>query len=105
MSGWSITGDLSDEEIKIVYRWIANESYWAKGIPRSIFERALAHSLCFALCDETGTMRGFARTVTDRATFAYLADVFIDASARGRGAGKFLLDAVLNHPDLQNLRR
>ena len=50
-------------------------------------------------------MRGFARTVTDRATFAYLADVFIDASERGRGAGKFLLEAILNHPDLQNLRR
>jgi len=105
MSGWSISGDLSDDEIGTVYRWIANESYWAKGIPSPVFERALAHSLCFALRDETGTIKGFARTVTDRATFAYLADVFIDASARGRGAGKFLLEAILDHPDLQNLRR
>jgi N-acetylglutamate synthase-like GNAT family acetyltransferase len=105
MSHWSISNDLSADEIDIVFRWISRESYWAKGIPRSVFERALAHSLCFALRDETGTMKGFARTVTDRATFAYLADVFIDTSERGRGAGKSLLDGILNHPELQDLRR
>src|SRR5690606_4329889 len=82
-----------------------NESYWAKGMPRAIFERAIAHSLNFALRDAEGVLRGFARVVTDRATFAYLCDVFVCASVRGQGAGKALIGAVMDHADLQNLRR
>jgi N-acetylglutamate synthase-like GNAT family acetyltransferase len=105
MSGWTISNTLTPDDVETAYRWISTESYWAKGIPRAFFERSVANSLCFALHDIEGNLRGFARVVTDRATFAYLCDVFICSSMRGRGAGKKLMSAILVHPDLQNLRR
>lgn len=105
MSGWSVSNTLSADEIETAYRWISTESYWAKGIPRARFERSVANSLCFALRDAAGELRGFARVVTDKATFAYLCDVFVCAGARGKGAGKALMSAVMAHPDVQELRR
>lgn len=105
MSAWSISNELSPEDIDTAYRWISSESYWAKGLPRDIFERSLAHSLCFAVHDAARDLRGFARVVTDRATFAYLCDVYVCSSVRGQGAGKALIQAVIDHPDLQLLRR
>jgi len=105
MSGWTVSNALSPTEVEIAYRWISTESYWAKGMPRAIFERAVENSLCFALRDVAGELRGFARVVTDKATFAYLCDVFVCASTRGQGAGKTLVSAIMAHPDLQNLRR
>lgn len=105
MSGWTVSNTLSPAEVETAYRWIATESYWAKGMPRAIFERAVANSLCFALRDSAGELRGFARVVTDKATFAYLCDVFVCASTRGQGIGKTLMNAIMAHPDLQNLRR
>ena len=104
MSSWSVSTELTSKEEDIVFRWISQDSYWANGIPRAVFERSLANSLCFALRDRDQTLRGFARTVTDSATFAYLADVFIDPSERGKGAGHFLIESIVNHPNLQNLR-
>ena len=74
-------------------------------MPREVFDRSLEHSLCFALRDQEGTLQGFARAVTDRATFAYLTDVFVPTETRGRGAGKFLIDAILAHPELLHLKR
>ncbi len=105
MSGWTISNILSQDEIEKAYRWISMESYWAKDLPWSIFERSVANSLCFALRDAAGELRGFARVVTDKATFAYLCDVFICASVRGQGAGKALVSTIMEHPDLQLLRR
>ena len=105
MSAWTVSGELSDTEADTVFRWIGQESYWAKGLPRPLFDRSLAHSLCFALRDGQGALRGFARVVTDRATFAYLCDVYVCPSVRGQGGGKALIGAVMDHPDLQNLRR
>ncbi|WP_210484346.1 GNAT family N-acetyltransferase [Microvirga antarctica] len=105
MTEWSVSTTLDPAEIDMVYGWIAQDSYWAKGIPRATFDRSLAHSLCFALRDGEGVMAGFARVVTDRATFAYLADVFVSPSVRGRGAGKHLIAFVMAHPDVQGLRR
>ncbi|HZH10149.1 MAG TPA: GNAT family N-acetyltransferase [Microvirga sp.] len=105
MSGWTISNTLSPAEIETAYRWISTESYWAKGLPRSFFERSVANSLCFALRDAGGELRGFARVVTDKATFAYLCDVFICETMRGRGAGKALMSAIMEHPELQDLRR
>ena len=81
-----------------------SETYWAHGIPRSIVEKAVANSLCFGLY-HNGEQVGFARAITDRATFAYLADVFILPDYRGHGLGKWLLACILEHPDLQGLRR
>ncbi|MBB4041886.1 N-acetylglutamate synthase-like GNAT family acetyltransferase [Microvirga flocculans] len=105
MSRWTISNSLSPAELEKAYRWISGESYWAKDLPRAFFERSVANSLCFALRDTAGELRGFARVVTDKATFAYLCDVFICPSIRGQGAGKALIGVIMEHPDLQDLRR
>lgn len=105
MTAWTVSNELSLEDIDTAYRWISEESYWAKGMPRPFFDRSVANSLCFALRDEAGVLRGFARVVTDKATFAYLCDVFVCSSLRGQGAGKALIRAVTDHPELQLLRR
>ena len=105
MSGWTISNTLSPDEVETAYRWISTESYWGQGMPRSVFERSVDNSLCFALRNAAGELRGFARVVTDKATFAYLCDVFVCASTRGQGAGKALIGAIMEHPELQHLRR
>jgi GNAT superfamily N-acetyltransferase len=88
--------------------------YWSPGIPRAAVERAAANSMCFGVYDTVvargeGDSRprqvGFARVVTDRATFAYLADVFVLDAYRGRGLSKRLMAFIMAHPDLQGLRR
>jgi GNAT superfamily N-acetyltransferase len=78
-------------------------SYWAEGIPRETVERSIRHSICFGAFDR-GRQVGFARVISDRATFAYVADVFVLDSHRGRGIGKRIMTAVTTHPELQNLR-
>jgi N-acetylglutamate synthase-like GNAT family acetyltransferase len=79
-------------------------TYWAKDIPRSVVEKSIRNSLCFGVFYR-GKQVGFARMITDRATLAYLADVFIVPEHRGRGAGKILISRILAHRDLQGLRR
>ena len=79
-------------------------SYWAKGIPREVVDRSIDGALCFGLYDAERQV-GFARVITDRATFAYLADVYVIESHRGRGLATWLMEAILAHPDLQGLRR
>jgi GNAT superfamily N-acetyltransferase len=79
-------------------------SYWSPGVPRAIVERAIANSLCFGLyCGEAQV--GFARVVTDKATFAYLADVYVLEAHRGQGLSKRLVEYILAYPELQGLRR
>jgi N-acetylglutamate synthase-like GNAT family acetyltransferase len=80
------------------------QSYWAKDIPKSLVERTLGHSLCWGIYHQEKQV-GFARVITDQATFAYLCDVFIAAEHRGRGLSKSLMATILAHPDLQGLRR
>jgi GNAT superfamily N-acetyltransferase len=79
-------------------------SYWAAGIPEELVRRSIQGSLCFGLFEHQRQI-GFARAVTDRATFAYLADVFVLESHRGRGLARRLMECVVAHPDLQGLRR
>lgn len=79
--------------------------YWAKGIPREVVERSIEHSLSFGIYDGSGAQAGFARVVSDFATIAYLGDVFILESYRGRGLGKWMMECIVQHPALQNLRR
>ncbi len=88
----------------LIHRFLAQRSYWAQGVPREVVERAIDHSLCFGI-HEAGRQLGFARVVTDSATFAWLADVFVVEEQRGRGLSKRLVAAVLAHPRLQGLRR
>ena len=80
------------------------ESYWAAGIPREIVERSLKGSLCFGIYEDRKQV-GFARCVTDRATYAYVGDVFVLPSHRGRGLSKWLMECIAAHPELQGLRR
>ena len=91
-------------DINAVHQYLAEESYWAKGIPLATVEKSITHSLCFGLY-ENGKLIGFARLVTDRTTFAYLCDVFILPAHQGKGLGKWLMQTIHSHPDLQGLRR
>lgn len=79
-------------------------SYWAAGIPLEVVERAIRGSLCFGVYDHDRQV-GFARVITDRATYAYLADVYILEDYRGQGLSKWLMAVIMAHPDLQGLRR
>ncbi len=79
-------------------------SYWAEGVPRDVLARSIEHSIPFGLYDGHAQI-GFARVITDCATFAYLADVYIEEEYQGQGLGKLLMRAVTAHPDLQDLRR
>jgi GNAT superfamily N-acetyltransferase len=103
MGACFVTTDPARVDRDLAYEFLS-QSYWSKGIPRHVFERAIANSLCFSLYEGDDQV-GFARVVTDRATFAYLADVFVLHSHRGRGPAKLLMEAVVAHSDLQGLRR
>jgi GNAT superfamily N-acetyltransferase len=98
------TSELARIDLDRVHDWIARKSYWAGQMPRQVFDRAVASSLCFGALEGRATV-GFCRVITDRATFAYVADVFVDPKHRGQGIGKGLMRVVTAHPDLQNLRR
>jgi GNAT superfamily N-acetyltransferase len=98
------TTELARIDLDRVHHWIARKSYWAGQMPRQVFDRAIGGSLCFAAIAGGATV-GFCRVITDRATFAYVADVFVDPDHRGRGIGKGLMRAVMAHPELQDLRR
>lgn len=99
-----ISSDFADVDLDVVHGFLSRDAYWCPGIGRDRVERAARHSLCFsALLD--GAQVGFARVVTDRATFGYLADVFVLPAFRGRGISQAMMAAVLAHPDLQGLRR
>jgi GNAT superfamily N-acetyltransferase len=91
-------------DVDLVHRFLSTEAYWSRGVPRTVVERAIAGSLCIGAY-RGGEQVGFARLVTDRATFAYLSDVFVVAAARGAGVGKRMVGALLAHPDVQGLRR
>jgi len=79
-------------------------THWAVGLSRETLERAMENSLCFGVL-RSRNLVGFARVVTDRATYAYLTDVVIAADLRGQGVGRWMIERILDHPDLQNLRR
>lgn len=106
LAEYEITTESGRFDLDVIHRYLSTESYWAHGIPRDVVERSIRHSLCFAILESvTGAQVGFARVTTDRATFAYLADVFVLAPHRGRGLSKRLMSAILPHPELQGLRR
>ena len=88
----------------VIHDYLSKESYWARNIPGDIVERSISNSLCFGLYEKDKQI-GFARVVTDKATFAYLADVFIIENHRGKGLSKWLMEVILAHPALQGLRR
>lgn len=103
--GYEVSTDPARIDLDYVHRYLSRESYWAGAIPRDVVARSVANALSFGLYAPDGAQVGFARVVTDRATFAWLADVFIDPGQQGLGLGKGLMDAIVAHPDLQGLRR
>jgi len=100
---FTVTCDPAKLDLALITEFLAS-SYWAKGIPAATVAKSLEGSLCFAVLDGERQI-GFARVITDRATIAYLGDVFILPGYRGRGLSKWLMECVLSHPDLQGLRR
>lgn len=99
---FTVTTDPAMIDRAVVTEFLAS-SYWAQGIPASIVSRSIEGSLCFGLRDETRQI-GFARVISDRATIAVLNDVFVLPEFRGRGLGKWLVECVMSHPELQGLR-
>ena len=104
MDKFTVSSDPKALDFEMIYDFIS-QSYWAKGIPRETLQKAIDNSLVFGVYTEAGAQVGFARLSTDKATFAYLADVFILEPYRGRGLSKLLVSNIINHPDLQGLRR
>jgi GNAT superfamily N-acetyltransferase len=87
-----------------IHAYLSLESYWARGIPLAVLQKALEHSLCFGVYREHRQV-GFARVITDCATYMYLCDVYVLESERGQGLGKWLMECITAHPELQGLRR
>jgi N-acetylglutamate synthase-like GNAT family acetyltransferase len=104
LTTYRISSDHHELNIPLIHDFISH-SYWGEGIPRAIVEKAIKNSLCFGVFAASGEQVGFARVITDRATFAYLADVFILEPHRGKGLSKQLMQHIALHPDLQGLRR
>jgi N-acetylglutamate synthase-like GNAT family acetyltransferase len=101
---YEISTDPHRLDVDVIHTFLAKDSYWAQGVPRSTVERAIANSLCFGVYHNNAQI-GFARIVTDKSTFALLADVFILEAYRGKGLSKRLMRSIVEHDDLQGLRR
>jgi N-acetylglutamate synthase-like GNAT family acetyltransferase len=99
-----VSTDRSRLDLDVVHGFLTN-CYWAKGIAREVVKRSIEHALCFGVYEASGAQVGFARVVSDFATFAYLGDVFVLESYRGRGLSKWLMECIVAHPSLQGLRR
>jgi GNAT superfamily N-acetyltransferase len=100
---YTISTDQSRFDVEMIYAFLTR-CYWAEGVPRDVVQRSIENALCFGIFDGNAQV-GFARVITDRATHAYVGDVFILESHRGRGLGKRLMQAIMEHPELQGFRR
>jgi GNAT superfamily N-acetyltransferase len=101
---YTISTDKKKLDLDVIHHFLSQDSYWALNIPRELVQRAIDNSLCFGIYHQ-GQQVGFARVISDLATFAYLCDVFVVPSHRGKGLSKFLVETISNYPDLQGLRR
>jgi GNAT superfamily N-acetyltransferase len=104
-AGFVISTERDRLDLDVIHDFLSRQSYWCRGIPRATVERAVANSLCFGIYADSGGQIGFARVVTDFATFGYVADVFVLPAWRGRGLSKQLMQAIVDHPALQGFRR
>jgi GNAT superfamily N-acetyltransferase len=100
---YTVTTDRHQLNIRAIHAYLTH-SYWSPGVPIAVIERAVANSLCLGMHHAEAQM-GFARVITDKSTFAYLADVYILEPHRGKGLSKWLLQVIREHEDLQGLRR
>ncbi|WP_298439466.1 GNAT family N-acetyltransferase [uncultured Ferrimonas sp.] len=102
--GYRVSTDPAELDRAMVHRFLSQEAYWCQGISAAVVDRAIDHSLCFGLYQQQRQL-GFARLITDHATFAYLADVFVLPHCRGHGLGRWLLQCVHAYPGVDQLRR
>lgn len=103
--GFVLSTDRARLDLHATHEFLAKSSYWAQQIPFETFARSAENSLCFGMYESGGAQVGFARVISDFATFAYIADVFVLDSQRGHGLGKWLMECIQRHPQLQGLRR
>jgi GNAT superfamily N-acetyltransferase len=103
--GYWVSDDPALLDVARIHSWMSNEAYWARGRSYGTMARAIEHSLSVGLYAADGTMAGYARLVTDRATFAWLCDVFVDEAHRGHGLGSFLVTHTVGHPDVARIRQ
>ena len=103
--GYKISTDKSLIDFEVVYKYLNGDSYWANGIQAEKLRKAVENSMCFGVYDRENNQVGFARVITDQATFAYICDLFILPGFRGLGLSKWLVQSILGHPELQGLRR
>ncbi len=103
-SEYTISTDKAKLDISLIHQFLSQESYWAQNVPLDIVQRSIENSLCFGVYCQ-GKQVGFARVITDQATFAYLADVFVVHEHRGKGVSKQLVETISTYPALQGLRR
>jgi N-acetylglutamate synthase-like GNAT family acetyltransferase len=104
IAGYRISTDKSELDVDAIHAYLT-KSYWSPSVPLSVIVKSIQHSLCFGIFDSQQKQIGFARMITDYATFAYLADVYILEVHQGQGLSKCLLKEIQAHPDLQGLRR
>jgi GNAT superfamily N-acetyltransferase len=102
--GFLISTDKAKLDLTVIHNYLSTESYWAENIPFDIVKRSIENSFCFGIYKENNLI-GFARLITDYATFAYLADVFVLTEYRGKGLSKWLLGFMLSNPEMPGLRR
>jgi len=100
-----ISTDPKKMDIEFIHQWLFNESYWCPGIPYKVVERLVHHSLPFGIFHESGDPAGFGRIVSDYTTFAWVTDVFVIEKYRGQGLSVFLINCMLEHPELKLIRR
>lgn len=105
MTEYTISTDKDKLDLLVIHDFLSNRSYWAKNRSYETVVRSVENSLCFGMYNESETMIGFARVVSDFAVFAYIMDVFILEEYRNKGLGKKLMDGIMKHPDLQGLQR
>jgi GNAT superfamily N-acetyltransferase len=103
-NGFQISTDNSLLDFGIIYQYLSKESYWAQGIPEQTVRKAIENSLCFGIYKQNMQV-GLARVITDKATFAYICDVFVLPEFRRLGLSKWLIQTIVSHPELQGLRR
>lgn len=102
--GFEISTDKSKLDIAVIHDYLSNKSYWAKNIPVELVQKSIEGSICFGVYHNNRQV-GYARMVSDCATFGYLADVFIIDEYRGKGLSKWLMEEIINYPAFQPLRR
>jgi GNAT superfamily N-acetyltransferase len=103
VNGYELSDDRSRLEVDVIWNYLRT-AYWSENVPRDVVARSIEGSLCLGLYAPDGSQAGFARAVTDSATFSWIADVFVLSGHRGQGLGVWLVEQLLAHPRLQGLR-